>query len=63
MEALESLSLWCMAEHDSRCDGSGILHDLQAAAGSSAELPLWLCKVLVSKELVKVKRPQFLGDR
>lgn len=42
---------------------SAVLVDVQAVTGSNAELPLWLSKVLVSKELVKVKRPLFLGDR
>jgi hypothetical protein len=36
---------------------------LQVEAGVNAELPLWLCKILVSKELVTVRRPTFLGDR
>lgn len=36
---------------------------VQVEPGSSAELPLWLCKVLSSKDLVQVKRPTFLGER
>jgi hypothetical protein len=36
---------------------------LQIEPGTSVELPLWLCKALVVKELVTVKRPTFLGER
>jgi hypothetical protein len=39
------------------------LEQVQVEAWANAELPLWLCKALVSKDLVAVKRPTFLGER
>jgi hypothetical protein len=36
---------------------------VQIEPGMNVELPLWLCKALVTKELVTVKRPTFLGER